>query len=229
MKQFLKTLWINIINRNNNVKIRLSTTVGLHSVFEGNNRIGRNVFFRGRLGRGSYIGDRCQLSADIGRYCSIGSNVTCAIGSHPTQKWVSTHPSFYSTKQQAGFSYVNEDKFSEIIYANNEKRIPILIGNDVWIGNDVLLISGIHIGDGAIIGAGAVVTHNVEPFDIVAGVPARSIRKRFTQEQIEMLLKTKWWDKSDEWNKQHADIFYDITVFMETVTKEMEHMNNENL
>lgn len=76
-----------------------------------------------------------------------------------------------------------------------------VIGNDVWIGQNAVILPGVHIGDGAIIGADSVVGSNVEPYTIVAGDPARLIRRRFDQELTDMLLRLKWWDRSiDEIN-----------------------------
>ncbi len=73
-----------------------------------------------------------------------------------------------------------------------------LVGNDVWIGQNVTILPGVTIGDGAIIGANSTVSRDVEPYSIVAGNPARFIRKRFDDELIELMLKFKWWDKPIE-------------------------------
>ena len=76
-----------------------------------------------------------------------------------------------------------------------------VVGNDVWIGQNAVILPGVHIGDGAIIGANSVVGRNVEPYTIVAGNPAKVLRKRFDDELIGLLLRFKWWDKSvDEIN-----------------------------
>ena len=76
-----------------------------------------------------------------------------------------------------------------------------IIGNDVWIGQNATILPGVYIGDGAIIGANSVVGSNVLPYSIVAGNPARLLRKRFDDEMIDLLLRFKWWDKSiDEIN-----------------------------
>ncbi len=74
------------------------------------------------------------------------------------------------------------------------KKTRICIGNDVWVGSRAILMRGIRIGDGAVIGAGAVVTKDVEPYTIVGGVPARPIRKRFSDKVIEKLEEIRWWD-----------------------------------
>ena len=76
-----------------------------------------------------------------------------------------------------------------------------VIGNDVWIGQNAVILPGTHVGDGAIIGLNSVVGGNVPPYTIVAGNPAKEIRKRFDDELIELMIKFKWWDKSvDEIN-----------------------------
>jgi virginiamycin A acetyltransferase len=69
-----------------------------------------------------------------------------------------------------------------------------LIGNDVWIGNSATFLPSICVRDGAIIGANSVVTKDVALYAIVAGNPAREIRKRFDEETIHFLLELKWWD-----------------------------------
>jgi len=73
-----------------------------------------------------------------------------------------------------------------------------VIGNDVWIGQNAVILPGVHIGDGAIIGANSVVGSDVEPYAVVAGNPAKELRKRFDKELIDMLLRFKWWDRSIE-------------------------------
>lgn len=75
-----------------------------------------------------------------------------------------------------------------------DRKGDIIIGNDVWIGYEAVILSGISIGDGAVIGARAVVTGDVPPYTIVGGVPAKPIRKRFSDEMIAELLKIQWWN-----------------------------------
>lgn len=84
-----------------------------------------------------------------------------------------------------------------------DNKGDIVIGNDVWIGYEAVVMQGVTIGDGAIIGARAVVTKDVPPYTIVGGVPAKPIRKRFSDEVISQLLVIKWWDWPDEKIKEN--------------------------
>lgn len=200
--------------RGRGVKIGSGCNLALHGVeFEGGNVLNCGVTFRGKLGYGSYIGSQSNLNASVGRYCSIASNVCTISGSHPTRKFVSTHPCFFSTRKQAGFTYVTEDIFTEAVFADEERHF-VTIGNDVWIGNNVLLLPGIHIGDGAVIAAGAVVTKDVAPYTVVGGVPAKEIRKRFRDEQIEKLMEMQWWNQPEEWIRDNSELFEDIDRFL---------------
>jgi len=85
---------------------------------------------------------------------------------------------------------------------------PVFIGNDVWVGGNAMILSGVTIGDGAIVAAGAVVTQNVPAYSIVAGVPARVLRFRFSDEQIMKLLKIAWWDWDEAEIIANIDSFY---------------------
>ena len=76
----------------------------------------------------------------------------------------------------------------------------INIGNDVWIGYEAVILAGVTVGDGAVIGTRAVVTKDVPPYTIVGGVPAKPIKRRFSDEKIEQLLKMRWWNWSEEKN-----------------------------
>lgn len=82
------------------------------------------------------------------------------------------------------------------------------IGNDVWIGRDVTILPSVNIGDGAVIGTGAVVNRDIPPYAIAVGVPAKVIKYRFTPDEIEKLLKIKWWNWTDEQIKKNIDLLY---------------------
>lgn len=88
------------------------------------------------------------------------------------------------------------------------KNIPVVIGNDVWIGANVSILPGVHIGDGAVLAAGAVVNKDVEPYEIVGGVPAKHIKYRFDAEQRKILLSVKWWEWPHEEIERNIEMFY---------------------
>ena len=92
-----------------------------------------------------------------------------------------------------------------------------IIGNDVWVGSHCLIRAGVKISDGAVIGMGSVLTHDVGPYEVWAGNPAKLIKKRFTDEEIEKLVKTEWWQWSEEKIQKYSDKFNNISAFLEEV------------
>lgn len=125
----------------------------------------------------------------IGKFCQIASGVTFIMnGANHQMNAVSTYP-FYIMNGWTETPPAAED-------------LPLkgdtVIGNDVWIGQNAVILPGVHIGDGAIIGLNSVVGSDVAPFTIVAGNPARPIRKRFDNELIALLQQLEWWNKSPE-------------------------------
>ena len=184
------------------------------SKLEGYNKIHDNSVFKGFLGKYSYIGANSHISAKIGRFCSIGASVKTVCAFHPVDGFVSTHPCFYSMNKQSFVTFVEKQLYDEWKTLPN-LDVPVEIGNDVFIGEGALLIGNIIIGDGAVIASGAVVTKDVPPYCIVAGNPAKLIRKRFDDETIEKLLLFKWWDKDEKWLKQNVHIMSDIKNFLD--------------
>lgn len=123
----------------------------------------------------------------IGKFCSIacGAKFLFASANH-TQASVSTYPFPIFFKEW-------DLDIGDVTSAWDHKG-DIVIGNDVWIGYEAVVMAGVTIGDGAIIGARAVVTKDVPPYTIVGGVPAREIRRRFSDDVIARLQELKWWD-----------------------------------
>ena len=147
----------------------------------------------------------------IGSYCSVAPGVQRLVGNHPYHN-ISTHPLFYKKE----FGALNETLY-------NEQHL--LIGNDVWIGVNAIITGNVHyIGDGAIIGAGAVVTHDVPPYTIVAGVPAKQISERFPKDVQERLLKSKWWDLYPDELSMLAEYAHDVDTFIEKI-KDVKHIS----
>jgi acetyltransferase-like isoleucine patch superfamily enzyme len=158
------------------------------------------------IGNFTYVDINSFISvSDIGKFCSIGPNLICGWGIHPTNG-LSTAPMFYSTKKQNGVTLSSIDKL--------EERKRINIGNDVFIGANVTVLDGVTIGDGAIIGAGAVVSKDIPPFAIAVGCPIKVIKYRFNKAQIEALLRIKWWDFSPEILIDVEALFFDIDTFI---------------
>lgn len=127
----------------------------------------------------------------IGKFCSIACGAKFIFNSaNHTLSSLSTYP-FPIFFEEWGLDVKN------ITNAWDNKG-DIVIGNDVWIGYEAVIMSGVTIGDGAIIGTRAVVTKDVPPYTIVGGVPAKLIRKRFSEDVISCLLEIRWWDWSKE-------------------------------
>lgn len=179
------------------------------------NSIGRNShLINVEVGDYTYMaGYNAIMNTKIGKFCSIGQGVVAGPGKHPSSVFVSTSPVFFSTVYQCGTT------FSDGNYFNETGRV--VIGNDVWLGLNAVILDDVTIGDGAIVAAGAIVTKDVEPYSIVGGMPARLLKYRFEKDQIEFLLKDKWWDKDTEWLKANYKRFHDIAGYMDLVTRQL--------
>jgi virginiamycin A acetyltransferase len=125
----------------------------------------------------------------IGKFCQIAAGVEFVMnGANHQMNAVTTFP-FYTLE---GWD------MEPPVKDNLPLKGDTVIGNDVWIGQNAVILPGVHIGDGTIIGANSVVGSNIEPYTIVAGNPAKILRKRFDDELIRLLENFKWWDKSIE-------------------------------
>ena len=218
MKPWIKRNYYRLSYLKKNVKIGEGVLLNRNNYFEGWKVIGINCeVTTSKIGMGTYIADKSVIRrAIIGRFCSIGSNVQTGLGTHPAKVFVSTHPAFFSVQKQAGFSFVGENTFKEHIFIDDENKYVVEIGNDVWIGSNVIILDGLKIGDGAIIAAGSVVTKDVLPYAIVTGVPAKFLRLRFSEQQIEKLLKIRWWDWDFNKIKANINIFQNIELLTST-------------
>lgn len=178
------------------------------SFFEGKNRLNEGACVSNSyIGMASYISGNAHLrNVKIGRFCSIGRNVETGFGVHPTE-FVSTHPAFYSTKKQAGFTFSEVDIIEEHKYVDTERKYFVEIGHNVWIGNDVKILDGITIGEGAIVALGSVVTCNIPPYTIVGGIPAKIIRTRMDGETYKKFAEMNIWDQEFSWYKLNIDFF----------------------
>lgn len=132
----------------------------------------------------------------IGKFCSIASGAIFILGGNHGHRseWITTYP-IDALEKGTG---KNKELF--------QNKGDTIIGNDVWIGTEAMIMQGVKIGDGAIIGARSVVTKDVAPYAIVGGNPAQEIRKRFSEKEINNLLKIQWWNWDINKIKENAQL-----------------------
>ncbi len=158
------------------------------------------------IGRGSHIvestigdytyddGDVSIFYSEIGKFCSLANRVRINPGNHPQDR-VTQHHLTYRRKQ------FGLDTRDDEVFFDWRRSHPCVIGHDVWIGHAAVVLPGVRIGTGAVIGAAAVVTRDVEPYQVVVGVPARPVRRRFPEDVIHRILKSEWWN----WDRQELE------------------------
>lgn len=161
--------------------------------------LGGTTVLDSKIGAYTYLVGSKVGCADIGRFCSIAAG-TCigGLGAHPVSM-ISSHPIFYSTRKQCGITFSDKNYIEEL------QRTTI--GNDVWIGENAIILDGVSVGDGAIVAAGAVVTKDVPNYAVVGGVPARIIKYRFEEKDIQFLNIVKWWDQPNNILSNNAHFF----------------------
>ena len=180
-----------------------------------------------RLGRYTEVGPRTRLQESemddysyivndgnvihsrIGKFCSIAAMVRINPGNHPMHRAAQHHFTYRS--RQFGMGEDDAEVFRD------RRNRPVVIGHDVWIGHGAVVLPGVRIGTGAVVGAGAVVSKDVAPYTLVAGVPAKVIRRRFSRDIEQALLRIQWWHWSHEQLQQALSDFRnpDIRVFID--------------
>jgi phosphonate metabolism protein (transferase hexapeptide repeat family) len=148
----------------------------------------RTVFAESTLGDYSYVvSDSNIIYTTIGKFCSIAAHTRINPGNHPMQRASQAH---FTYRASAYF----EDAQDEAAFFDWRRSTPVTIGHDVWIGHGAIVLAGRNIGTGAVVAGGAVVTKDVPDYTIVAGNPARIIRRRFPEEITGRLKALAWWD-----------------------------------
>ncbi len=124
----------------------------------------------------------------IGKFCSIATGVKFMMGGTQghNYEWIASYP--------LDFLEEDFDDYNNVRPKAQKNKGHTMIGNDVWIGAETMIMPGVKIADGAVIGARSLVTKNIGPYEIWGGNPAKMIKKRFCDEDIQKLLDIKWWD-----------------------------------
>lgn len=159
-----------------------------------NIRVGRHSYYSGYYHGHDFDDCARYLAADrddvdkliIGSFCSIGSGASFIMAGNQGHRtdWIATFPFYYMR---------DEDAFAAAV-DGFRRAGDTVIGNDVWIGSEAMIMPGVQVGNGAVIAARAVVTRSVPAYTIVAGTPARAVRKRFDDEQCALLEEMQWWE-----------------------------------
>lgn len=168
-------------------RIHPTAEIGEEVHLGGGTQVGRDVRISGEvsLGRGSFVNGpsvitgTAEAPVEIGSFCSIAGFCRIITSDHDV-----SHPTTFSTAN-GPYSWLG---------SAGRSRGPVRIEADVWLGSHVVLLGGVTIGTGAVVAAGAVVTHDVEPFAIVGGVPARQIGMRFDEGRRREVLESQWWE-----------------------------------
>lgn len=217
--QFLRTPLLYLYHKHHNrhlVKFWYSSDISSRCQFEGKNMVGPRTSFFGKLGYGSFIGGGGLVSAEVGRFTSIGPNCKYINATHAYKSpFATTSPLFFSldtSKTPDGETFAKDQMIDEFRYYDKERELVNRIGNDCWLGTNVTLIGGVEIGDGAVVLANATVTKDVPPYAIAGGIPARIIGYRYDEETIDLLLKSKWWDNNELWFREHGELLSNIEL-----------------
>lgn len=195
----------------NGVSIGDDTTVE-RCKFENNVTINRRSYINdSEIGKYSYAGINTTMNwTKLGRFCSLARNVDIGGFDHDYRK-VTTMPQFRFRQTAAGGGKLTQITSHENDYCE--------IGNDVWIAAGAQVLHKVKIGHGAVIGAGAIVTHDVPPYAIVCGVPAKVIGYRCEEKFIEALLEIKWWDWTEEVIMENMSWLIESDISEETIDR----------
>ena len=170
----------------------------------------RCTVYESTFGDYSYAaGDVSIVYADVGKFCSIASHARLNPGNHPMDRVTQHHVTYRRVQYGMG------DK-DDAAFFDWRRADRVRVGHDVWIGHGALIMPGVTVGTGAVVGAGAVVTKDVEPYTIVVGVPATPLRRRFSEDVADQLLRISWWDWPRELLEARIDEFNDLETFLTT-------------
>ncbi|MGE0058688.1 MAG: acetyltransferase [Dehalococcoidia bacterium] len=153
-------------------------------------------------------GDNSIIYSEVGKFCSIASHVRLNPGNHPMWRVTQHHMTY--RRASYGFDEADDQEFFE--WRRSHK---VTVGHDVWLGHGVIVMPGVTIGTGAVVGSGAVVTHDIPPYTVAVGVPARPMWPRFSKRVAEQLLEIAWWDWPRQLLEERFEELNDLESFLE--------------
>lgn len=157
----------------------------------------------------SYTAGNVSISyGSVGKFCSIANSTRINPGNHPQWRVTQHHCTY--RRAQYGFDTVEDEEFFQW-----RRDHYCVIGHDVWIGHGAVIMPGVTIGHGAIIGAGAVVTKDAGPYEVVAGIPGKVIKRRFPEHTANQLMELAWWDWDRKTLEARFREFMDLEAFIE--------------
>jgi phosphonate metabolism protein (transferase hexapeptide repeat family) len=152
----------------------------------------RTILQEVAMGDYSYVVNDAQITyTTIGKFCSIAAMTRINPGNHPMHRASQAHFTYRASAYFPGES--DEAEFFEWRRGHH-----VHIGHDVWIGHGAIVLPGRSVGTGAVVAAGAIVTKDVPAYTIVAGNPARAIKRRFSEAVTDRLAALAWWDWDHE-------------------------------
>lgn len=156
----------------------------------------------------TYLMERVQVDyTHVGKFGNIAADVRLGATNHPLDR-----PTAHHFTYRAGMYDLGDDDESVFEWRADQ---PVEIGHDVWIGHGAIVLPGVTIGNGAAVGAGAVVADDVDPYTVVAGVPAEPIRRRFPEDVAARVEATEWWDWDHDTLRERLDSFRDLETFLD--------------
>ena len=166
----------------------------------------RTILLEVKMGDYSYVVNDAQITyTTIGKFCSIAAMTRINPGNHPMHRASQAH---FIYRASAYF----EGEKDEAEFFDWRRQHHVDIGHDVWIGHGAIILPGRSVGNGAVVAAGAVVTKDVPPYTIVAGNPARAIRRRCPEEVADRLAALAWWDWDHETLRRTLPDFRKLAV-----------------
>ena len=166
----------------------------------------RTIFAESTMGDYSYVvNDANVIYTKIGKFCSIAAMTRINPGNHPMHRASQSH---FTYRAAAYFDDAEDDE----AFFDWRRAHVVTIGHDVWIGHGAIVLAGRNIGTGAVVAGGAVVTKDVAPYTIVAGNPARPVRRRFAEDIAERLQNLAWWDWEHARLRAALDDFRNLSV-----------------